>query len=110
MVRVMILEPGKHAEVRFICPKKLDIMLGGAPEIEEVFDGIAIAVNAEGKIKGLPLNRSVLDDKGEIADIFAGTMVIFGYESHDTLISLSDEQIIQLLGVFGEPETPGDWV
>lgn len=33
MVRAMILEPGKHAEVRFICPKKIGEMLGGVPEM-----------------------------------------------------------------------------
>ena len=25
MVRAMILEPGRDAEVRFICPKKIDV-------------------------------------------------------------------------------------
>lgn len=32
MVRAMILEPGKHAEVRFICPKKIAELVDGCPE------------------------------------------------------------------------------
>ena len=32
MVRAMILEPGRDAEVRFICPKKIDELVDGRPE------------------------------------------------------------------------------
>lgn len=79
MVRAMILEPGCDAEVRFICPKKIDELVDGRPEFTVPHKGICIAVNEEGKIKGLPLNRSLVDDDGEILDIFAGTMVIHSY-------------------------------
>lgn len=110
MVRAMILEPGRNAEVRFICPKKIAELVGGCPEFTVPHEGIRIAVNEEGKIKGLPLNRSLVDDDGEILDIFAGTMVIFGCNDEEELCSLTDEQVVSLLDEFGEPETPDDWV
>ena len=110
MVRVMILKPGRNAEVRFICPKTLPDILGGTPEIEEAFEGIAIAVHEEGKIKGLPLNRALVDEEGNILDIYAGTMVIYGCGRKHDLRSLTDEEIILLLEEFGEPETPDNWL
>lgn len=110
MVRAMILEPGKHAEVRHICPREIKSILGGVPEITEPMEGIALAVNEEGKIKGLPLNRSLVDDDGMILDIYAGTMVFLACTKEKELHSLTDEQIILLLEEFGEPETPADWV
>ena len=110
MVRAMILEPGRQAEVRFICPKKIDELVDGHPEYTVLRKGICIAVNEEGKIKGLPLNRSLVDDDGEILDIFAGTMVIFGCNDKEEICSLTDEQVVSLLDEFGEPETPDDWV
>ena len=110
MVRAMILEPGRQAEVRFICPKKIDELVDGHPEYTVPRKGICIAVNEEGKIKGLPLNRSLVDDDGSIQDIFAGTMVIFGCNNKEEICSLTDEQVVSLLDEFGEPETPDDWV
>jgi len=110
MVRAMILEPGREAEVRFICPKKIDELVDGRPEFTYPHKGICIAVNEEGKIKGLPLNRSLVDDDGDILDIFAGTMVIFGCNDKEEICSLTDEQVVFLLAEFGEPETPDDWV
>lgn len=110
MVRAMILEPGRQAEVRFICPKKIDELVDGHPEYTVPRKGICIAVNEEGKIKGLPLNRSLVDDDGSIQDIFAGTMVIFGCNDKEEICSLTDEQVVSLLDEFGEPETPDDWV
>jgi hypothetical protein len=106
----MILEPGRQAEVRFICPKKIDELVDGHPEYTVPRKGICIAVNEEGKIKGLPLNRSLVDDDGSIQDIFAGTMVIFGCNDKEEICSLTDEQVVSLLDEFGEPETPDDWV
>ncbi len=109
MVRVMVLEPGKHAEVRFICPKTLPCILGGKPEFCEALNGITIAVNEEGKLKGLPLNRSLVDEDGDVLDIFAGTMVVFGCGGDHELRSLTDEEVILLLEELGAPETPDDW-
>ena len=110
MVRAMILEPGKHAEVRYICPKKIDALVDGRPEFSTPFKGICVAVNEEGKIKGLPLNRSLVDEDGDILDIYAGTMVILGSTDKEEMCSLTDEQVVFLLAEFGEPETPDDWI
>lgn len=106
MVRAMVIEPGKQAEVRFIDMDFVEKTLGKDFEVVHPFDdGIAVLVDAEGKIKGLPLNRSWLDESGHLADVFAGTMVIFDVETG----GLSDGQVCDLLDYFGEVETEEDW-
>lgn len=39
---------------------------------------MAIICNDEGKIMGLPLNRSIFGEHGELVDIIAGTFFICG--------------------------------
>ena len=51
-----------------------------------------------------------MDEKGNILDIYAGTMVFLACTKERELHSLTDEQIILLLEEFGEPETPDDWI
>ena len=104
MIRAMIMEPGKHAEVRFICPKKIGELVGGVPEFTSPFKGICIAVNEEGKILGLPLNRSLVDENGDIQDIYAGTMVILGFTDKEEICSLTDEQVQKYSEMFAKPQ------
>lgn len=106
MVRAMVVQPGKLAEVKFIGIDDLTELLGEDIEAVNPFDDeIAVMVNAQGKILGLPLNRSWVDDDGTIIDIFAGPMVIIDEEKGD----LSDDQVQFLLRYFGDIETPEDW-
>lgn len=55
-------------------------------------ENVAIICNEEGKIDGLPLNRALCDDCGEIYDIIAGTFVIVGISDDCDFTSLTDDQ------------------
>lgn len=76
---VLLVEPGK-------CPKAIEIedtleamqnIVGGDIEVYEPFDDeVAIVCNEEGKVKGLPLNRAIYSDRGEIVDIIAGAFLV----------------------------------
>ena len=59
----------------------------------------------EGKLLGLPLNRALRDEDGEIYDVIAGTFFICGVP-HDgeDFTSLTDEQTAYWLKRFAKPE------
>ena len=55
-------------------------------------DPIALICNDEVKLLGLPLNRPLFDDEGNLYDIIAGTFFVAGL-SDDDFASLSPELI-----------------
>ena len=55
-------------------------------------DPIALICNDEGKLLGLPLNRPLFDDEGNLYDIIAGSFFVAGL-SDDDFASLSPELI-----------------
>ena len=59
------------------------------PSMEDL---IALICNDEGKLLGLPLNRPLFDDEGNLYDIIAGSFFIAGL-SDDDFTSLSPELI-----------------
>lgn len=100
-MKVLIVEPGQY-------PCKTDIdssldtlqhMVGGL--IETLYpweDRAALICNDEGKLMGLPLNRSLED-----YDILAGTFLICGLGESD-FSDLSDEQIKHYAAKLHSPE------
>lgn len=89
-MKVLVVEPGKVP-----CEQEIDSGLeslqaavGGS--IQTVYpydDPVTLVCNEEGKIMGLPLNRALSDDEGNIYDIIAGKFLIVGLgeESFDSL-------------------------
>ena len=67
-------------------------------------DSACIICNEEGKLTGLPLNRAVRNESGEIYDIISGNMVITGL-TEDDFCSLSDSQLDEYTRMFQHPET-----
>lgn len=99
-MRVMVLKPGELAEVINIKAAEIAEIVDGVPEAIFPFDDkIGIYVNEQGKILGLPKNRSLYDDDGAVVDVFAGTMVIASEDG-----DLTDEEIVKLLAIFGDPD------
>ena len=104
---VLEIEPGKE-------PKSVEIYndlyslqneVGGLIECVYPWDDEAgIIVNEEGKLMGLPLNRSLRDSDGDIYDVVAGTMLVVGL-TEDNFGSLTDEQIEKYTDLFKQPET-----
>lgn len=67
-------------------------------------DDVAIICNEEGKITGLPLNRSVKTSTG-LRDIIAGDFFLcYAPMDSESFLSLSDEQIEKYSKIFETPE------
>ena len=65
----------------------------------------ALICNDEGKLLGLPLNRALRDEEGEIYDIIAGTFFICGAPpDNENFTSLTDEQVDYWLKRFAKLE------
>ena len=79
MIRVLMIEPGKSPEMREISDtlKSMQEVVGGWIEEYMPFDDdVALVVNEEGKINGLPLNRAIRSEDGSLQDIMAGPFFI----------------------------------
>jgi len=59
--------------------------------------------NEEGKLDGLPLNRALRDEDGDIYDIVAGNFFLAGI-GEDDFIDLPDELVEQFAERFRQPE------
>ena len=78
---VLCVKPGEKPK-RIEIESGLDALqraVGGY--IEAVYpyeDPVALIVNEEGKLNGLPLNRALRDEDNDIYDIVAGTFLVVG--------------------------------
>lgn len=107
-MKVVLVEPGKAAEIRDI-PEGLESyqnIVGGM--IEQVCpweDEVALICNENGKNEGLPYNRGLYDEGGNILDIIAGTFFIVGL-GEENYRSLTDTEAKIYRDAFLCPE---DW-
>lgn len=103
---VLLVEPGKHPQVVEMETglEPLQKAVGGYIECVYPFeDPVAVICNEEGKLEGLPLNRALRDDDGEVYDVVAGPFLLVGL-TEDDFGSLSSEQIQKFEGMFHQPE------
>ena len=80
-MNVLVVEPYKEPYEKEIDPglESLQHEVGG--DIEAIYpfdDPVAVICNDEGKLEGLPLNRSLRDEDGEIYDVLCGTFLVVG--------------------------------
>ena len=78
-IRVLMIEPGKPPEMREISdtlPSMQEAVGGYIEEYMPFDDDVALVVNEEGKINGLPLNRAIRSEDGSLQDIIAGPFFI----------------------------------
>lgn len=79
-IKVIMLEPMKKAYVTEIGNdiRSLQEAVGGNIEIIYPFeeDNLCLVCNEEGKINGLQLNRTIMDNNGNLIDIIAGKAFI----------------------------------
>lgn len=105
-LKVLCVEPG--------LPPAEKTISGGLESLQHEVDGyiecvypfdddVCIICNEEGKINGLPLNRSLRDEKGEIYDVIAGTFIIAGL-TEDSFCSLDGGMIEKYGELFRYPE------
>ena len=97
-MKVLVIEPLKDPYAVEI-DGKLETMqkiVGGLIQMIIPFDDpeIALICNDEGKLMGLPPNRALYDDKGNIVDIISGNFFICSAPANsDSFEGLTDEQI-----------------
>lgn len=107
-IKVVVVEPMKEAYVEVVENKleALQKLVGGYIEVVPFTNEAVVGVcNEEGKINGLPLNRAMYNNNGEIRDIVAGTMFIVGDDYiNGEFKSLTDEQVEKYLNQFLRPE------
>ena len=79
-MKVLMVKPGEIPHETDIEPglRSLQAAVDGSYE-----DPVALICNEEGKFLGLPLNRALRDDTGEIYDIIAGNFLITGLGEED---------------------------
>lgn len=95
---ILKVEPGK-------VPQRMEIT-GDLTSMQQVVGGniqavypfqdlpFALVCHEEGKLIGLPLNRALRDDAGEMYDVIAGTFFLCGAPpEEETFTGLSEEQL-----------------
>ena len=103
-ITVLRIEPRKAPSVAVVENnlKSFQKEVGGyIEEIAPFPDPVAIICNEEGKIDGLPLNRAIKNEDGDIVDVIAGTFLVVGCNPDESnFASLSDELIEKYRKVF----------
>lgn len=105
-IAVVLCEPGKIARIAEIGSELEDLQraVGGDIEAFYPFDGeVCIVCNDEGKFNGMPLNRAVYGENGEMLDIIAGPFFVCDC-SGPNFGSLNKEQRERFLREFRNPE------
>ena len=85
--------------------KALQQAVGGSIGANYPFadDPVAIVYNDDGKLMGLPLNRALRDENGEMYDAVAGTFLVVGLGEED-FASLTPELAQKYEQLFHQPE------
>lgn len=102
----LLVKPGEKPEKVTIGTELEDLQaaVGGYIEVLYPFaDPVGIICNEEGKLEGLPLNRALRDENGEIYDVVAGDMLVIGL-TDDSFESLSPEMMDKYEKELHQPE------
>ena len=106
-MKVLMVQPGE-------IPHETDIE-SGLGSLQAAVDGpiqavypyedpVALICNEDGKFMGLPLNRALRDDTGEIYDIIAGNFIITGL-GEESFSDLSPDLMEKYKEQFLAPES-----
>ncbi|MBO5568522.1 MAG: DUF3846 domain-containing protein [Aeriscardovia sp.] len=105
-IRVLLIKPMETPHIVMIehTLDNLQKLVGGT--IQAVYpweDPVALICNDDGIALGLPLNRMLKDEDGQIYDIIHGTFFITGL-SRDNFTSISDKLAEKFRKLFHYPE------
>ena len=103
---VLKIAPGQHPQQVEIDNdlKALQQAVGGSIDAVYPFaDPVAIICNDEGKLMGLPLNRALRDEDGQMYDAVAGDFLVVGLGEED-FASLTPELAQKYEQLFHQPE------
>ena len=102
-----MVEPGKIPYEADIEPGLRSLQAAVDGSIQAVYpyeDPVALICNEDGKFMGLPLNRALRDDTGELYDIIAGNFIITGLDE-ENFSDLSPELMEKYKEQFLAPES-----
>ena len=105
-MKALVIEPGKAPHEKDIDSSLEGLQAEVGGYIEALYpyaDPIAIVCNEEGKLNGLPLNRGIYDEDGDLCDIIAGTFLVVGLGEED-FDSLDDTLMQKYAEMFSVPE------
>lgn len=95
-MKVLIVKPGVQMPlVQEIQPDLASLQAEVGGYIEAIYpfdDPVAVIVNEDGKINGMPLNRALYGPDGGIYDVIVGTFLIVGL-AEDSFTSIPDSLI-----------------
>ena len=107
MLDVLLVKPNEHPQNISIGAELKDLQeaVGGSIGASYPFadDPVAIVYNDDGKLMGLPLNRALRDENGQMYDAVAGTFLVVGLGEED-FASLSPEMAQKYEQLFHQPE------
>ena len=107
-MQVVVVEPKKKPVVQNIDPglESMQKIVGGSIEAVYPFaDPVALICNEEGKLLGLPLNRALRDDEGNVYDIISGTFFLCAAPPDSNhFAGLTDQQVKTYMEWFAMPE------
>ncbi len=105
-MKILMVNPGKapyEAELENSLEAMQKAVGGYIQAIYPYKDPVALVTNEEGKLEGLPLNRALYDEKGEIYDIIAGNFFIAGL-GRENLTDLPADLMKKYRRQFWHPE------
>ena len=105
-MNVLMVEPGKapyETKIEDGLPGMQKAVGGYIQAVYPYDEPVALICNEEGKLDGLPLNRALRDDDGDIYDIVAGNFFIAGLGDED-FTDLSHELAEKFAEQFKHPE------
>lgn len=106
-MKILKVEPHEHPEVVEVEEMTLEWLqeqVGGLIECVYPFDDpVGVICDEEGKLKGKPFNRGILDENGELNDILVGTFLVVGLGDED-FCGLSDELLEKYKDYYESPE------
>ena len=107
MLDVLLVKPNEHPRNVSIGAELEDLQqaVGGSIGASYPFadDPVAIVYNDDGKLMGLPLNRALRDEDGQMYDAVAGTFLVVGLGEED-FASLTSEMAQKYERLFHQPE------
>ena len=105
-MKAIIVEPDARprvADIQSDLESLQEIVAGDIQVVYPFDDPVGIICNDEGKILGLPLNRALRDENGEIYDILSGTFIVAGL-TEDDFGDLTAEQVDKYMKLYHNKE------
>ena len=105
-MKVVLVEPGKAGRLAEIGEDLRSMQKIVGRPIQAIYpyeDAVALICNDEGKLMGLPFNRALRGEDGQIYDTVAGMFFVCGL-TEESFSGLSEQQAEKYLSEFLEPE------